>query len=63
MRFFDEEGRETFIIEPSKGTLGYDILFDNVYMETVQSLTEAFKLYEDTLKLRKKSWSVLRLTA
>jgi hypothetical protein len=62
VRFFDDEGKETFVIEPSRGTQGYDILFDNAYIETVQSLTEAFKLYEDTHKLMTRSWSKLQRT-
>lgn len=68
MRFVDDEGKESFVIEPSRGEQGYDILFDNVFHGTVQSLTEALKLYEDTQKLalqtqlRTKSWSKLHRT-
>ena len=63
MRFFDEEGKETFIIEPLKNEQGgYQILFDTASLQTVQSLTEAFKVYEDAVKLRKQTWLNLRRT-
>ena len=53
MRFVNDAGNEAFIIEPSAGTLGFDLLFDNYYIETVQSLTQAFRLYENTEKIAK----------
>jgi hypothetical protein len=54
MRFVNDAGNEAFIIEPSAGTLGFDLLFDNYYIETVQSLTQAFRLYEDTARMAKE---------